>query len=82
VGWKHLADDVKLHGAENAMTALVWRLGQCEDPDDYYSSVPYEKVSENRSYLACRGYMEYFVQCVSGSVWATMKIDQIIEFLL
>lgn len=38
-------DDVQLHGEDNAMTALVWRLGDCEDPDDYYSSVPYEKVS-------------------------------------
>lgn len=44
MGWKHLADDVKMHGESNAVTALVWRLGEGEDPDDYYSSVPYEKV--------------------------------------
>lgn len=39
-----MADDVKLHGETNPVTALVWRLGESEDPDDYYSSVPYEKV--------------------------------------
>ena len=44
VGWKHLADDVKMHGAESPVTALVWHLKDGEDPDDYYSSVPYEKV--------------------------------------
>ena len=30
-------------GADNGFTALVWPLGG-EDPDDAFSSVPYEKV--------------------------------------
>lgn len=30
-------------GADGAFTSLVWPLGK-EDPDDAFSSVPYEKV--------------------------------------
>jgi hypothetical protein len=82
VGWKHLADDVKLHGAENAMTALVWRLGQCEDPDDYYSSVPYEKVRLLVPLCTVCTVCACLCACLELCVWATMKKDQIIEFLL
>ena len=31
-------------GADSGFTALVWPLG-VEDPDDAFSSVPYEKVT-------------------------------------
>ena len=44
IGWKHLKDDVALMGTEDRFTSLVWPLGG-EDPDDAFSSVPYEKVS-------------------------------------
>jgi leukotriene-A4 hydrolase len=43
IGWNHLKDDIALMGADNGFTALVWPLGG-EDPDDAFSSVPYEKV--------------------------------------
>jgi hypothetical protein len=33
-----------MHGEAHPSTALVWRIGESEDPDEYYSSVPYEKV--------------------------------------
>lgn len=39
-GWKHLADDVEI--TEDAFTRLVPILGD-KDPDDAFSSVPYEK---------------------------------------
>ena len=39
-GWKHLQDDVALHKPEE--TIMVLKLGD-GDPDDAYSSVPYEK---------------------------------------
>ena len=39
-GWKSLQDDVALHKAEE--TIMVLKLGD-GDPDDAYSSVPYEK---------------------------------------
>eukprot|EP01035_Chromulina_nebulosa_P021569 gene21569-27927_t len=41
-GWKHYIDDVDRMGKENPFTRLVWPLGE-EDPDDAFSSVPYEK---------------------------------------
>jgi hypothetical protein len=44
IGWNHLKDDIALMGADNGFTALVWPLGG-EDPDDAFSSVPYEKVT-------------------------------------
>ena len=39
-GWKHLKDDIALHKPEE--TIMVMKLGD-GDPDDAYSSVPYEK---------------------------------------
>ena len=39
-GWKHLQDDIALHSEED--TVMVLTLGD-SDPDDSYSSVPYEK---------------------------------------
>ena len=39
-GWKHLQDDIALHKPEE--TIMVLKLGD-GDPDDAYSSVPYEK---------------------------------------
>ena len=39
-GWKHLQDDIVLHKPEE--TIMVLKMGD-GDPDDAYSSVPYEK---------------------------------------
>lgn len=42
--WKDLCDDIALQGGEEGkFTGLIWPLG-AEDPDDAFSSVPYEKV--------------------------------------
>ena len=38
-----MKDDIARMGADNGFTALIWPLG-VEDPDDAFSSVPYEKV--------------------------------------
>lgn len=43
-GWKHLKDDVSRMGEDNKFTCLVWPLAEGADPDDAFSSVPYEKV--------------------------------------
>jgi hypothetical protein len=48
IGWKHLKDDIGRMGADSGFTALVWPLG-VEDPDDAFSSVPYEKVTTSQS---------------------------------
>ena len=43
IGWSDLEDSVKVMGGnEGKFTALVWPLSG-EDPDDAFSSVPYEK---------------------------------------
>jgi leukotriene-A4 hydrolase len=42
-GVKHLQDDVKRYGAHHPYTALVPTLPRDVDPDDLFSSVPYEK---------------------------------------
>lgn len=41
-GWSHLKDDIALFGEDNPLTCLVCPLGD-QDPDDSFSSVPYEK---------------------------------------
>ena len=46
-GWKHLKDDVSRMGADNVFTCLVWPLAEGADPDDAFSSVPYEKVTSS-----------------------------------
>ena len=42
VGWKHLKDDVARMGTDHKFTQLIWPLNG-EDPDEAFSSVPYEK---------------------------------------
>ena len=49
-GYKHLVDDIKNMGEDNIFTQLVWPLtGQ--DPDEAFSSVPYEKGFNTLHYL-------------------------------
>jgi leukotriene-A4 hydrolase len=47
-----LKDDVSRMGVDNPFTQLVWPLNG-EDPDDAFSSVPYEKVIIIFSYIIC-----------------------------
>ncbi|EAS30253.2 leukotriene A-4 hydrolase [Coccidioides immitis RS] len=42
IGWKHLVDSVERHGDTHEFTKLVVDL-KGKDPDDAFSSVPYEK---------------------------------------
>lgn len=42
IGWKSLEDSVKLYGADHEFTKLVLDL-KGKDPDDAFSSIPYEK---------------------------------------
>jgi len=50
-GAKHLADDVALYGAANPLTHMVPQLRDV-DPDDAFSSVPYEKGFNLLHYLS------------------------------
>ncbi|CAG8711626.1 777_t:CDS:2, partial [Racocetra fulgida] len=42
IGWRSLEQDIKLFGSDNVLTALTPKLKDV-DPDDSFSSVPYEK---------------------------------------
>jgi len=42
-GYTHLADDINNLGVDNKYTCLCWPMVLGEDPDDGFSSVPYEK---------------------------------------
>ncbi|RYH13633.1 hypothetical protein EON65_35190 [archaeon] len=46
IGYRSLEEDVKRMGSDNIYTSVVWPMNG-QDPDDAYSSVPYEKVREN-----------------------------------
>ncbi len=43
IGWAHLETDIERMGSDSRFSSLVWELG-LEDPDEAFSSVPYEKV--------------------------------------
>lgn len=45
IGYKHLIDDVERFTNDNPFTQLIWPLGET-DPDEAFSSVPYEKVRD------------------------------------
>lgn len=49
-GWKVLKDSISQMGADDRFTMLVWPLGH-EDPDEAFSSVPYEKGFNLLNYL-------------------------------
>lgn len=55
-GWTHLKDDIALFGADHPFTCLVCPLGD-DDPDDSFSSVPYEKGFN----------LLYRLECIVGS---------------
>jgi len=50
VGWKALTDDIEHFGADHDFTKLVTNL-EDKDPDDAFSSIPYEKGSTFIFYL-------------------------------
>ena len=52
MGWKHLKDDVVRMGTDHKFTQLIWPLNG-EDPDEAFSSVPYEKGFNLLYYLEC-----------------------------
>ena len=50
IGWKALNDSINDFGKEHVFTKLIPDL-ECKDPDDAFSSVPYEKGYTFLSYL-------------------------------
>lgn len=44
IGWKALEDSVEQYGADHEFTKLIPSL-EGKDPDDAFSSIPYEKAS-------------------------------------
>lgn len=44
LNWKAMSDDIsRMGGDAGKFTGLIWPLGEGEDPDDAFSTVPYEK---------------------------------------
>ena len=71
-GFQHLKMAYKVHGDEPNSLCLVWNLKGI-DPDDYYSSVPYEKGSFMLVYLErvlLRDYPSIFHACMHS--WLTL----------
>lgn len=50
IGWKALRDSIERYGESHEFTKLVMNL-QCKDPDDAFSTVPYEKGATLLLYL-------------------------------
>ena len=48
-------------GADSDYTCLVWTLPEGEDPDSAYSSVPYEKVSDDGGGGGDYSYSEFMM---------------------
>ncbi|KAI9647916.1 Leucyl aminopeptidase yscIV [Ciborinia camelliae] len=59
IGWKALEDSVKLYGEDHEFTKLVIDL-EGKDPDDAFSSVPYEKGFH---------FLYYLERLVGKSTW-------------
>ncbi|KAA8569126.1 hypothetical protein EYC84_000796 [Monilinia fructicola] len=59
IGWKALEDSVKLYGEDHEFTKLVVDL-KGKDPDDAFSSVPYEKGFH---------FLYYLERLVGKSTW-------------
>lgn len=47
IGLEALRNDVQRFGPDHKFTRLIWPLAD-EDPDDAFSSVPYEKVCDKQ----------------------------------
>ncbi len=77
IGWKALEDSVKLFGKKNEeFTKLIVDL-EGKDPDDMYSSVPYEKGFHFLYYiekLVGRPKFDKFIPHYFGK-WAKMSLD-------
>lgn len=43
IGWQNLCESIELLGSDNDFTRLVMKLNKDTDPDDAFSTVPYEK---------------------------------------
>jgi leukotriene-A4 hydrolase len=50
IGLVHLHESIEQQGADSQFTQLVWPL-RGEDPDDAFSSIPYEKVTKRLSII-------------------------------
>jgi leukotriene-A4 hydrolase len=60
IGMRHLKDDMARMGEASPFTRLVWPLEGGADPDDAFSSVPYEKVTRT---ARCCGSMRLATEC-------------------
>jgi leukotriene-A4 hydrolase len=69
VGWKHLKDDIEHFGATNPLTALRPNL-EGVDPDDAFSSVPYEKGFN----LLC--YLQSIVGVKEFEAWLKLYVQK------
>ena len=89
LGWKHLEDDVDVFSKQGKpqLTALVPPLDDQTDPDDAFSSVPYEKgssllrsleqiVGAKRFARFARRYIDHFAdRVVTSAAFKSFVID-------
>jgi len=84
-GVKHLQDDIDHFGAANPLTALRPNLDGI-DPDDAFSSVPYEKGFNLLSYLQSLVGVDRFEQWLKSYVqkfqYQSITADQMKEFFV
>jgi leukotriene-A4 hydrolase len=59
IGWKALEDSIEMFGKDHEFTKLVTNL-KGEDPDDAFSSIPYEK-----GYV----FLDYLEKLVGRNEW-------------
>jgi len=79
IGWKHLKDSVDQFGADHEFTKLVPSLGG-SDPDDAFSSVPYEKGFEFlfflESLVGIKSFEEFLCSWIARNRGSTITTDE------
>ena len=82
-GWNHLKDSVDVFGADSPFTALLLRL-QDVDPDDSFSSVPYERGFAFLFFLetlvGVAPFEAFLVQWVQQNAFGTVTTQQFRAF--
>jgi len=85
IGWKALQDSVNTFGADSPLTALVPNLKDI-DPDDAFSSVPYEKGFNFLFYLETLVGIEKFEKFLRAYIekykFTTLVTEEFKEFFL
>ena len=83
IGWKHLSDSVDVYGEQHPFTLLVPTIAGV-DPDDSFSSVPYEKGFNFLYYMSkivgSENFDEFAKAYVQKFKYGTVTTDQFCSF--